>query len=194
MKNPNVAAGLSSYCRLRSAGLRIQLHKYISFQSGLINASDLFWGCSACTNLKVRLSCFAFTAKLDKNWCICCLWIERVLNAINVQIKWMFILPASLGRTFRLINERILFLFLCAPIHCKLLNGLKLTPDSTIRDFCWDNFHRGPLKMFWCGFCCETGSSYGCALSDRSAAKLYVGKKGFNFNYRRTFRSLREEK
>lgn len=144
-------------CGLRSAGLRIRLHKYISFQSGLINASDLFWGRSAFTNLKVCLSCFDFTAKLDRKWCICCLRGEGVLNAINGQIKWMFILPASLGRTFRLINERIPFLFLCAPIHCKLLNGLKLTPDSTIRDFCWDNFHRGPLKMFWCGFSCETG-------------------------------------
>lgn len=39
-------------------------------------------------------------------------------------------------------------LFMCAPIHCKLPNGSKLTPDSTIRDLRRDNFQQGPLKMF----------------------------------------------
>lgn len=68
-------------------------------------------------------------------------------------------------------------LFMCAPIHCKLPNGSKLTPDSTIRDFHRDNFQRGPLKMFctWCSFLgggllesIEMGSPYGCAPLSKS--------------------------
>lgn len=39
-------------------------------------------------------------------------------------------------------------LFLSALIHRKLLNGLKLTPDSTVTDVYKDNFQWGPLKIF----------------------------------------------
>lgn len=64
-------------------------------------------------------------------------------------------------------------LFMCALIHRKLLNGLKLTPDTTISDLYGDNFQWGPLEMF-CSLrifllkSIEMGASYNRALLDQS--------------------------
>lgn len=62
--------------------------------------------------------------------------------------------------------------FLCALIHHKLLNGLNLTPDSTVRLV--DHFQWEPFNMF-CSLCIyfwlksiAMGSPYKCALLDKS--------------------------